>query len=474
MGPSRQDPLDWLDAANHDTPFLVGQMRYGELVHAVSCMAGALVAEGVTSGDRVTAQTEKSPEALILYLACLWIGAVYMPLNTGYTATEVDYFVADATPALFVAEENAPSLPQGVRITSLAALGGGTTVARVAIDPEAQAAMLYTSGTTGKPKGAMIPRRALTDNGAALAQLWRFTPGDVLIHALPVYHVHGLFVATNTVLAAGASMRFLPKFDALAVIEAMPDATVLMGVPTFYTRLLQHPDQLAEAARDMRLFVSGSAPLLAETHAQFERVTGHAILERYGMTETQINTSHPYDGPRLPGTVGLPVPGVAVRIVESDTGAEIDKGEIGMVEVRGSNLFSGYWRNPEKTAADMRDGWFVTGDLGMIDAHDHLQIVGRGKDLIISGGLNIYPKEVEEAIDELPGISESAVIGLPDDDFGEAVVAIVVGRECDLATALAGKIARFKIPKRVIFVEELPRNAMGKVQKALLRDRYAL
>jgi malonyl-CoA/methylmalonyl-CoA synthetase len=451
--PSTTDPLDWLGTADPNATFIVHGMTYGALIHAVAAMAGGLIARGVAPGDRVTAQIEKSPEALVLYLACLWIGAIYMPLNTGYTQAEIDYFVSDAEPALFVTDE------------MLASLSGDPTP-RVATDPEAQAAMLYTSGTTGKPKGAMIPRRALASNAAALAALWRFTADDVLLHALPVYHVHGLFVATNTVIAAGASMVFLDKFDVDTVLSQMANCTVMMGVPTFYTRLLQKPEHLAEAARDMRLFVSGSAPLLAETHSAFEAATGHAILERYGMTETQINTSHPYEGPRLPGTVGPPVPGVEARITNAVDG-------IGMIEVRGNNLFTGYWRNPEKTAEDMREGgWFATGDLGQFEEHGHIQIIGRGKDLIISGGLNIYPGEIESAINDLPGVVESAVIGVPHPDFGEAVVAVVVGTPTDILTALRDQLARFKLPKAIEFLPELPRNAMGKVQKTLLRDRF--
>jgi len=337
--------------------------------------------------------------------------------------------------------------------------------------------MLYTSGTTGRPKGAMIPRRALASNAATLANLWRFTAEDVLLHALPVFHVHGLFVATNTVLAAGASMRFHAKFEAAAVLADMPKASVLMGVPTFYTRLLQAPDVLRDAARTMRLFVSGSAPLLPETHEAFAAVTGHSILERYGMTETQINTSHPYDGPRSPGTVGVPLPGVEVRITLPETDQPLPQGETGMIEVRGENLFTGYWRNAEKTAADLRaDGWFITGDLGHVNAEGQLVIVGRGKDLIISGGLNIYPKEIESEINALPGVTESAVIGVPHPDFGEAVVAVVVGTgvtETDITAGLADRLARFKQPKAIFIVEDLPRNTMGKVQKALLRDTYA-
>ena len=468
---SRTDPLDWLDAADPAAPFLVGQMTYGALQDQVARSAGALLALGAQRGDRVTAQVEKSPDALVLYLACLWIGAVYMPLNTGYTAAEVQYFVDDAEPVLFFAESGASILPKGVRIETLAALAGADPAPRTTADPQDLAAMLYTSGTTGKPKGAMIPRRALADNAATLAKLWRFTSADVLLHALPVYHVHGLFVATNTVLAAGASMLFLPKFDLETVLDAMPQTSVMMGVPTFYTRLLQQAERLGVAAKAMRLFISGSAPLLAETHDAFKAATGHAILERYGMTETQINSSHPYEGPRLPGTVGPPLPGVEIRITGPQDG-------IGSIEVRGPNLFSGYWRNPEKTAEDLRaDGWFITGDLGRIDDHGHVQIIGRGKDLIISGGLNIYPKEIESVINDLPGVTESAVIGVPHPDFGEAVVAVVVGapglEEASLQAALGAELARFKLPKAILFADELPRNAMGKVQKNLLREVHA-
>jgi malonyl-CoA/methylmalonyl-CoA synthetase len=450
---SQTDPLAWLDAADPQAPFIIGRMSYGDLHRDVAAMAGGLIARGVVAGDRVAAQLEKSPEAIALSFACLWIGAIYMPLNTDYTKAEIAYFVADAEPALFVTDDMLPGLK-------------GEAVRRAQADPEAQAAMLYTSGTTGQPKGAMIPRRALASNGATLAALWRFTHNDVLLHALPVYHVHGLFVAINTVLAVGASMRFLDRFDLDTVLSAMPDCSVMMGVPTFYTRLLQKPELLAKAAQGMRLFVSGSAPLLAETHDEFKRITGHAILERYGMTETQINTSHPYDGPRLAGTVGPPLPGVEVRISDPQDG-------IGMIEVRGPNLFTGYWRNPKKTAEDMRDGgWFVTGDLGRIDEHGHVQIVGRGKDLIISGGLNIYPKEIEAAINALPGVVECAVVGVPHPDFGEAVVAVIVGDHSDIVAALTGQLARFKLPKHVAFMDELPRNAMGKVQKNLLRDDF--
>ncbi len=481
--------IDALGAADPGRPFLVTPegriVTYGDLLAQSRRFAEGLKSLGVAPGDRVTAQIEKSPEALFLYFGCLWLGAVYMPLNTGYTPAELAYFVGDAEPALYIHDPDATP-PQGVRTLTLAADGSGTLMGmlpatsdlpRATLPESAQAAMLYTSGTTGRPKGAMIPRRALASNAATLAQLWRFTAEDVLLHALPVFHVHGLFVATNTVVAAGASMRFHPKFDAAAVLADMPHASVLMGVPTFYTRLLQQPDALHAAARKMRLFVSGSAPLLPETHEAFATATGHSILERYGMTETQINTSHPYDGPRSPGTVGVPLPGVEVRITTPETDQPVPPGETGMIEVRGENLFTGYWRNAEKTAADLRaDGWFITGDLGHFNTDGQLVIVGRGKDLIISGGLNIYPKEIESEINALPGVTESAVIGVPHPDFGEAVVALVVGSgvtEADIQSGLADRLARFKQPKAIFIVQDLPRNTMGKVQKALLRDTHA-
>jgi malonyl-CoA/methylmalonyl-CoA synthetase len=346
-------------------------------------------------------------------------------------------------------------------------------------DPEAPAAMLYTSGTTGKPKGAVIPRRALSSNAAILVDTWHFSKDDVLIHALPIFHVHGLFIATNTLISAGGSMIFLPKFDAAEILGLFPRATSLMGVPTFYSRLLTLPGLTSDAVKNMRLFISGSAPLLAETHRAFADKTGHFILERYGMTETQMNTSNPYQGGREPGTVGFPLPGVDLRITDPASGDKLPQGEIGMIEVRGPNLFSGYWRNPEKTAEDMRDdGFFITGDLGMIDDKNYVRIIGRGKDLIISGGFNIYPKEVESEIDDLPGVNESAVIGVPHPDFGEAVVAVIVplaGAELSETAIIQGlqdRLARFKQPKSVQFVAELPRNTMGKVQKNALRDQY--
>jgi len=340
------------------------------------------------------------------------------------------------------------------------------------------AAILYTSGTTGRSKGAMLTHRALASNSLTLRDYWQFTDKDVLIHALPIFHTHGLFVATNVTLMAGGSCIFLPGFDAAKIIELMPRATSLMGVPTFYTRLLDQPE-LADASRNMRLFVSGSAPLLAETHDRWRETTGHAILERYGMTETNMNTSNPYDGDRRAGTVGFPLPGVELKVTDPKSGDPLADGEIGVIEVRGDNVFAGYWQMPEKTAEELReDGWFITGDLGFVDDRGYVTIVGRGKDLIITGGFNVYPKEVESVIDELPGVNESAAIGVPHKDFGEGVVAIVVPQkgaslsETDVVAGLSEQLAKFKQPKRVVIVDELPRNTMGKVQKNVMRETY--
>lgn len=469
---------------------------YGELAGRAGQLANALVSFGVQPGDRVAVQVEKSLEALTLYLACLRAGAIYLPLNTGYTLTELAYFIADAGPALVVCDparaagvsDMARGIGAHIRIATLDAEGVGSLSA--AADAEAQtfatvarsnddlAAILYTSGTTGRSKGAMLSHDNLASNSLTLRDYWRFTAEDVLIHALPIYHTHGLFVATNVTFFAGGSLLLMPKFDADAVIAAMPVATAMMGVPTFYTRLLQHPGLTRELAANMRLFVSGSAPLLAETHDSWRERTGHAILERYGMTETNMNTSNPYDGARIAGTVGLPLPGVALRIVDADSGGPLADGEIGMIVVKGPNVFKGYWRMPEKTAAEFRaDGFFITGDLGRIDENGYVQIVGRGKDLIISGGFNVYPKEVESEIDALDGVIESAVIGAPHRDFGEGVTAIVVASdksldEARVLAALDGRLAKFKLPKRVLFVDELPRNSMGKVQKNLLRETH--
>ena len=438
---------------------------------------------------------EKSVEAIILYLATLRAGAVFLPLNTGYTPAEIDYFIGDATPAVLVCDParadalRGAASRAGARIVTLDAGGQGSlteaaagaapdfaTVPRKADD---LAALLYTSGTTGRSKGAMLTHGNLVSNATALRDAWHYAADDVLIHALPIFHTHGLFVATNVTLFSGASMIFLPKFDPDRVIALMERATVLMGVPTFYVRLLQDDRLNRDTTAHMRLFISGSAPLLAETHREWRARTGHAILERYGMTETNMNASNPYDGDRIAGTVGLPLPGVEIIVTDPETGAELPRGEIGMIEVRGPNVFKGYWQMPEKTAAELRpNGFFITGDLGKFDERGYLHIVGRGKDLIITGGYNVYPKEIEAEIDALPGVAESAVIGLPHRDFGEGVTAVVVPTgtdaltEADVLAALDGRLAKFKQPKRVLFVDELPRNTMGKVQKNLLRDRF--
>jgi malonyl-CoA/methylmalonyl-CoA synthetase len=472
------------------------RISYGELIALTGQMANVLVRSGVKTGDRVAAQTEKSLPGLVLYLATVRAGAVYLPLNTAYTLNELEYFITDSEPSLVVCD---PSKAEGIakiaakvaaRVETLGPDGKGSlTDAAAPAKPEFKtvaranddlAAILYTSGTTGRSKGAMLSHDNLASNSLALVDYWRFTDKDVLIHALPIYHTHGLFVASNVTLFARASMIFLPKFDPEAIIKLMARATVLMGVPTFYTRLLQSPALTRESTKHMRLFISGSAPLLADTHREWFARTGHAVLERYGMTETNMNTSNPYDGERIPGAVGHPLPGVTLRVTDPETGKELAPNDIGMIEVKGPNVFKGYWRMPEKTKAEFRDdGFFITGDLGKIDAKGYVYIVGRGKDLVISGGFNVYPKEIESEIDAMPGVVESAVIGVPHADFGEGVTAVVVCDksarvdEASVLKGLDGRIAKFKMPKKVIVVAELPRNAMGKVQKNILRDTYS-
>ena len=465
-------------------------VTYKALFQGAEAMAAALVAHGLHPGDRVAVQVEKSLEAVQLYLATVMAGGVFLPLNTAYTAAEVAYFLSDATPRIVVCdparEDAIAPLAKGATLLTLShdgtgtlteaaqSEGGFTARPRTADD---LAAILYTSGTTGRSKGAMLSHANLASNSDTLREAWGFTPDDVLIHALPIFHTHGLFVATNVTLLAGAAVHFLPKFDADAIIAAMPNATALMGVPTFYTRLLDHPDLTRETVSNMRLFVSGSAPLLVDTHEKWEAATGHRILERYGMTETNMNTSNPLKGDRRAGTVGFPLPGVELRIMDGDR--QVPQGDIGVLEVRGPNVFQGYWQMPEKTAEELRpDGWFITGDQGFVDADGYVTIVGRAKDMIISGGFNVYPKEVESVIDAIPGVTESAVIGVPHPDLGEAVVAVVVREEetlteTDIADALKDQLARFKQPKQCLFLPELPRNTMGKVQKKALRDDHA-
>lgn len=471
------------------------RISYGDLIARAGQMANVLVARGVKPGDRVAVQVEKSVANIVLYLGTVRAGAVYLPLNTAYTLNELDYFIGDAEPSLVVCD---PSKAEGLapiaakvnaRIETLgpdgkgslteAADKAGSEFATVPRENDDLAAILYTSGTTGRSKGAMLTHDNLASNSLSLVGYWRFTDKDVLIHALPIYHTHGLFVATNVTLFARASMIFLPKLDPDLMIKLMARATVLMGVPTFYTRLLQNPALSRDTTKHMRLFISGSAPLLAETHREWSARTGHAVLERYGMTETNMNTSNPYDGERVPGAVGFPLPGVSVRVTEPETGKELPREEIGMIEVKGPNVFKGYWRMPDKTKSEFRpDGFFITGDLGKIDNKGYVHILGRGKDLVISGGFNVYPKEIESEIDAMPGVIESAVIGVPHADFGEGVTAVLVCNkgadvtEAAVLKALDGRLAKFKMPKRVFVVDELPRNTMGKVQKNILRDTY--
>ena len=432
-------------------------------------MASTLTAAGAKPGDRIAIQVEKSIEALALFWACVRGGFIFLPLNTAYTPTEVSYFLTDAEAFAFVIDPR-KHIETSAKTFTLDDTGHGTILDGSEDFTNAPAswndiaAILYTSGTTGRSKGAMLTHANLASNALALIDIWKFTADDVLLHTLPVYHTHGLFVGMNTVLFSGGQLLFHRKFNPEAIMQDLPRATTVMGVPTFYTRLM--PLVTRDNTKHMRLFVSGSAPLLADTHKDFETRTGHAILERYGMTETNMIASNPYDGARRAGTVGFPLPHVEVQIND------------GMIEVRGPNVFQGYWRNPEKTREDKREnGFFITGDLGHIDEQGYLVISGRAKDLIITGGFNVYPKEIEEVIDALPGVIESAVIGLPHKDFGEAVTAVVATREVlDERTIIDGlktKLAAFKVPKRILFVGDLPRNAMGKVQKAELRKLHA-
>lgn len=451
---------------------------------------------GVEPGDRVSVQVEKTPQALCLYLACLRAGFVFHPLNTAYQANELTYFLGNAEPSLLICssrkEKEMMGLAKaaGVRhLLTLDADGQGSLITQSRDTPEDfpiihrnkddLAALLYSSGTTGVPKGIMLTHGNLLSNAQSLVEAWGFTHRDRLLHALPIFHVHGLFVALGCILLTGASMRWLSSFNAKEVIRYLPKCTVMMGVPTYYTRLLDSPDFSRETCVNIRLFISGSAPLLEDTFIKFEQRTGHRILERYGMTETNMNTSNPLHGDRKAGTVGIPLPGVAVRVT-GDNNRPLLTGEIGNIQVKGPNVFKGYWKLPEKTAEDFTpDGFFNTGDQGYIDNQGYVSIVGRAKDLVISGGLNIYPKEIELMIDKLPGIKESAVIGVPHPDFGEALVAIVVGsgekeiNEQQVIATIKQQAANFKVPKRVILAKELPRNTMGKVQKNLLREQYA-
>ncbi|MDE4174210.1 malonyl-CoA synthase [Phaeobacter sp. PT47_59] len=470
-------------------------ITHQQFLETAAQIAHVMTGKGLAPGDRVAVQVEKSPEALALYAACAQAGLVFLPLNTAYTVDELTYFIDNSGARMIVCDgaslQGLTPVAQDLdaQLMTLGADGSGSlmeaasgqdraysTVSRSGDD---LAAFLYTSGTTGRSKGAMLTQDNLLSNARTLVSEWRFTADDVLLHALPIFHTHGLFVASNVTLAAGGSMIFLPKFDLDAIIADLPKASTMMGVPTFYTRLLGDPRFTRDLTAHMRLFISGSAPLLAETHVQFEERTGHRILERYGMTETNMNTSNPYEGERRAGTVGFPLPGVELKITDPDTGATLPDGDIGQIEVRGPNVFKGYWQMPEKTAAELRsDGFFITGDLGLIDRDGYVQIVGRNKDLIISGGYNIYPKEIELVLDEQPGVLESAVIGVPHPDFGETVLGVIVpepGAAPDpdaIMDRVRDVLARFKHPRKLVVLDELPRNTMGKVQKNILRDQY--
>lgn len=479
------------------------QYSWNDVEEMSARLANLLHALDLPAGSRVAVQVEKSPEALMLYLATLRAGLVYLPLNTAYRSAEIEYFLTDAEPSVVVCdsrnlewiqpladkagtayvytldEDGSGSLP-------VAAASQGDEFRTAQRGPDDLAAILYTSGTTGRSKGAMLSHRNLSSNALVLKDYWGWRPDDVLLHMLPIFHVHGLFVASHGALLAGARMIWLPKFNVDQALHYLPRSTVMMGVPTYYVRLLADQRFGRDVCANMRLFISGSAPLLAETFKEFKERAGSAILERYGMSETVMLTSNPYDsalGERIGGTVGQPLPGVSVRVVGDDNQV-LGPGEIGNVQVRGPNIFSGYWRMPEKTKEEFTDdGWFRTGDVGQWGGgqvpDSYLSIVGRSKDLIISGGFNVYPKEIELAIDDMPGVEESAVIGVPHPDFGEAVVAVVVpkaGEKLDTQAMLAtlkGSLANFKVPKRLCVVDELPRNTMGKVQKNLLRKQFS-
>ena len=470
-------------------------ITYAEFLHIAARFAHRLVGLGLKPGDRLAMQVEKSPHALAVYAACVQAGVVFLPLNTAYTAKEVSYFLEDSGAQVILcdktkAEALSPIATScGTVLETMNADGQGSfsqeartlddSFAPVICDGNDLAAFLYTSGTTGRSKGAMLTHNNLLTNAQALMEEWQFTSQDILLHALPIFHTHGLFVASNVALLAGSKMIFLANFSLDKIIAHLPNATVMMGVPTFYTRLLGDPRFTRTLVEHMRLFVSGSAPLLAETHIQFEERTHFRILERYGMTETNMNTSNPYIGERRAGTVGFPLPGTEVKITDNHSGQTLPQGEIGVIEVRGPNVFKGYWQMPEKTAEELRkDGFFITGDLGRIDEDGYLHIVGRNKDLIISGGYNIYPKEIELILDEQNHVLESAVIGVPHPDFGETVMGILVPTENhtpDLDKIKANidtMIARYKHPKKLIILPELPRNTMGKVQKNILRDQF--
>ena len=467
---------------------------YSEIISLSGQIAKVLVDHGANPGDRIVIQVQKSPEAIALYLATLRAGLILVPLNISYTSDELDYFIEDAEPVIFICDTSQSDViasiteHRGIRILTLDTKGGGSLIDKahlsseldpVSRSPNDLAAILYTSGTTGRSKGAMLSHENLLSNALSLADTWRFTDKDVLLHALPIFHTHGLFVAVNVIIAAAGSIIFIPNFDLDDIVSFLPKATAFMGIPTFYNRLMNHPGFTAALVGHMRLFISGSAPLLVQTNNDFASRNGMQILERYGMTEANIITSNPYEGERRAGTVGFSLPSIEIRVCDPETAIEVKPGDIGVIEVKGPNVFLGYWNMPKKTEEEFRpDGFFITGDLGQIDSDGYLKIVGRSKDLIISGGLNVYPKEIETKINEITGVEESAVIGVPHSDLGEGVIALVVTKsdadisETQILDAISDRLARFKQPKKIIFTDELPRNAMGKVQKNMLSDSY--
>ena len=469
---------------------------YAILEQQVSKIANLLSKQGLNKGDRIAVQVEKSPQVLFLYLACLRAGFIYLPLNTAYTESELSYFIENAEPAVVVCDPESLALFTRIgekhklqHVFSLDAQGEGSLLTTsedspaefttTACDKDDIAVILYTSGTTGRPKGAMITHGNLAANGLALQKTWHWQQQDILLHALPIFHIHGLFVACHNVLLGGSKMLFVSRFDAKNVMQLLPEVTVLMGVPTFYTRLLDLADFNQDVCKNMRLFISGSAPLLEQTFTEFQQRTGHTILERYGMTETGMNTSNPIEGPRIAGTVGLPLPGVETRIVD-DNNQPLPANSVGLLQVRGENVFKGYWRMPDKTAEEFTpDGFFITGDMASYNDQGYISIVGRNKDMVITGGYNVYPKEIELLLDEIEGVKESAIIGLPHKDFGEAVTAIVIPEDMNHApdekliiNQLKQELANYKVPKKIIILDQLPRNTMGKVQKNILREKY--
>ena len=481
-----------------ERPFLEDEdgatYTYADLDRATARVAAFLTSQNLRAGARVAAQIDKSPQGVFLYLGALRAGFCFLPLNTAYQETELAYFLGNAEPAVVVCRPDSAALferlargSEATRLFTLGARGEGTltdALTDVASSFESPptaasdaAVLIYTSGTTGRSKGAVVTHGNLTSNADVLCEAWKITERDVLLHALPMFHVHGLFVALHPLLGAGARLVFQRKFEPKRVLDALPRATMLMGVPTFYTRLLAEPGLSRACVAEIRLFVSGSAPLLEATFHAFAERTGHRILERYGMSEAGMIASNPYDGERRAGTVGMPLPGVSLRVVD-DEGRELPRGQTGGIEIRGPNVFAGYFRMPEQTQQDFTtDGYFKTGDVGVLSADGYLSIVGRSKDIVITGGYNVYPKEIELLLDALPDVEESAVVGLPHDDFGEAVTAVIVLRpgavltEESIVAELKSAIASYKVPRRVHFVKELPRNAMGKVEKKRLREQ---